>query len=121
MAAKKGVPYMEQGSEVARIMRQIDLELEAAQRGLHGFAATARHDFITARMQRGGEHILRLIEVGKHEEAQALMNADNWEIQGQEKDEETTHGGITEDKQGREVRQEEDNEGIQKDDTKTGE
>src|SRR5450759_4977531 len=73
-------------SEVARIMRQIDLELEAAHRGLHGFASTARHDFINARMQRGGERILQLIEEGKHEEAQALMNADNWEIQGREND-----------------------------------
>ena len=76
---------MEQGSEVARMMRQIDLELEAAQRGMHGFASTARHDFITARMQRGGERILHLIEEGKHEEAQALMNTDNWGIQEEKK------------------------------------
>jgi hypothetical protein len=60
---------MEQGSEVARIMRQIDLELEAAQRGLYGFASTARHDLINARMQRGGERILQLIDEGKHDEA----------------------------------------------------
>lgn len=65
-------------SEVARAMRQIDLELEAAERGLHGFAITARHDFINARMQRQGEHILRLIDEGKHEEAQLLMNSDDW-------------------------------------------
>ncbi len=83
-------------SEVARIMRQIDLELEAAERGLHGFAITARHDFINARMQRGGERILQLIEEGKHDEAQALMNADNWEIKGREKDDETAHNGIIE-------------------------
>jgi len=81
-------------SEVARLMRQIDLEREAAERGLYGFAITARHDFITARMQRGGERILQLIDEGKHEEAQALMNADNWEITGREKDEETTQNGI---------------------------
>jgi hypothetical protein len=112
---------MEQGSEVACIMRQIDLELEAAQRGLHGFAATARHDFINARMQRGGEHLLRLIDEGKHEEAQALMNADNWEIKGQEKDEETTHNERTEEKQRREGRQEEDHGEPTKDDTKTSE
>ena len=76
---------MEQGSEVARVMRQIDLELEAAHRGLHGFASTARHDLINARMQRGGERILHLIEEGKHEEAQALMNTDNWGIQEEKK------------------------------------
>ncbi|MGH2497531.1 MAG: hypothetical protein ACRDIV_22755 [Ktedonobacteraceae bacterium] len=81
---------MEQGSEVARIMRQIDLELEAAQRGMHGFASTARHDFINARMQRGGERILQLIDEGKHEEAQALMNADNWGVQEEKKDETKT-------------------------------
>ncbi len=97
-------------SEVARLMRQIDLELEAAQRGLYGFAITARHDFITARMQRGGERILQLIEEGKHDEAQALMNADNWEIKGREKDEETTQSGI-----------QEDNQGIKKDEAKTPE
>jgi hypothetical protein len=105
---------MEQGSEVARMMRQIDLELEAAQRSLYGFASTARHDFINARMQRGGERILRLIEEGRHEEAQVLMNADNWEIKGQEKDEETTRNEITEGIN-------EEKAGIKKDETKTSE
>ncbi len=34
-------------SEVARIKRQIELEYEAAQRGLYGFAAgAAKHEFI---------------------------------------------------------------------------
>ncbi len=101
---------MEQGSEVARLMRQIDLELEAAERGLHGFAMTARHDLINARMQRGGERILQLIDEGKHDEAQALMNSDTWEIEGREKDDETTKNGI-----------QEDNIGIKKDERKTRE
>jgi hypothetical protein len=65
-------------SEVARAVRQIDLELEAAGRGLHGFAITARHDFINARMQCHGERILQLIDEDRHEEAQALMNSDDW-------------------------------------------
>ena len=65
-------------SEVARVLRQIDLELEAADRALHGFAITARHDFINARMQRQGEYLLHLIEAGKHQEALALMNTDDW-------------------------------------------
>lgn len=65
-------------SEVARAMRQIDLEREAGAQGMYGFTITARHDFINARMQRNGERILQLIEEGKHEEAQALMNTDNW-------------------------------------------
>src|SRR5260370_33271142 len=93
-------------------MRQIDLELEAAQRGLHGFAITARHDLINARMQRGGERILQLIDEGKHEEAQALMNADNWEIKERENDEETTPNRITEGI-------EEDNQVIKKGEAKT--
>ncbi|MGH2497797.1 MAG: hypothetical protein ACRDIV_24100 [Ktedonobacteraceae bacterium] len=86
----------ESKSEVARLMHQIDLELEAAQRGMYGFASSARHDFINARMQRGGERILQLIEQGKHEGAQALMNADNWGMEGQAKDDVTTPDGTTE-------------------------
>ena len=39
-------------SEVARIMRQITLEYEAAQRGLTGVAyGTAQHAFITAKLE----------------------------------------------------------------------
>lgn len=39
-------------SEVARIMRQITQEYEAAQRGLTGLAyGTAQHAFITAKME----------------------------------------------------------------------
>ena len=69
---------LESKSEVARAMHQIDLEQEAADRALHGFAITARHDVINARMQRGGERILQLIEEGRHEEAQELLNSDTW-------------------------------------------
>ena len=105
---------MEQGSEVARLMRQIDLELEAAERGMRGFAITARHDAINARMQRGGERVLQLIEEGKHEEAQKLMSTDNWGIEGREKDDKTTQNGIREGI-------EEDKTGVRKDETKTGE
>jgi len=72
-------------SEVARVTHHIDLEREAAGRGLHGFAITTRHDFINARMQRDGERILHLIEQGRHEEAQALMNTDNWSMGSKQK------------------------------------
>ena len=41
-------------SEVARLMRQITEEYEAAQRGLSGVAITAAHQFITARMENIG-------------------------------------------------------------------
>ena len=72
---------MEQGSEVARTMQRIDLEMEAAERALYGYAITARHDFITARAQRGAERILRLIEQGNHAEAHALMNTEHWGVE----------------------------------------
>ena len=40
-------------SDVARLLRQIDLEYEAAKQGLTGLAfGTARHDFINARMEQ---------------------------------------------------------------------
>ncbi|HEU0000633.1 MAG TPA: hypothetical protein VFQ36_07030 [Ktedonobacteraceae bacterium] len=66
--------------EVARFREQQALEEEAARLALSGYAITARHDFITARMQRGGERILQLIEQGKHEETQVLMNSENWGV-----------------------------------------
>jgi hypothetical protein len=52
-------------SEVARLLEQISAEYEAAQRGLKGFAyGSAKHDFITARMENVG----RL-----HDELQAIV------------------------------------------------
>lgn len=65
-------------SEVAYFRQQQALREEAAQLGLSGFAITATHESITARMQRYGERALRLIEEGKHEEALAILNTDNW-------------------------------------------
>ena len=38
-------------SEVARLMQQIELEYQAAQRALESFAMTAKHDFITKRLE----------------------------------------------------------------------
>ena len=67
-------------SEIARFREQQALEEEAMRLGFSGFAITARHDFIAARMQRGGERILQLIAEGKHDEAQVLMNSENWGI-----------------------------------------
>jgi hypothetical protein len=65
-------------SEVAYFRQQQALRDEAAQLGLTGFAITASHESITARMQRSAEHILRLIDEGKHEEAKAMLNTDYW-------------------------------------------
>ncbi len=72
-------------SEVASLMQRIDLEREAAQQGLTGLAyGIARHDFITARMERGAERILLLIQEGKLAEAIALMETETWSIDGEE-------------------------------------
>jgi hypothetical protein len=68
-------------SEIARFREQQALEEEAARLSLSGFATTARHDIITAKMQQGGERILQLIAEGKHDEAQVLMNSENWGIE----------------------------------------
>lgn len=41
----------ENHSQVARLMQQIGLEYEAAQRGLVGTAIVANHEFISRRME----------------------------------------------------------------------
>jgi hypothetical protein len=47
---------MESKSEVARVMRQIELEYQAAQLGLYGLAyGTAKHEFITNKMEQMGK------------------------------------------------------------------
>jgi hypothetical protein len=74
----------ENGSDIARLRRRIALEEEAAQRGLTGLAIVASHEIITARMERGAERILQLIEEGKHAEAVALMNTETWGIEEEE-------------------------------------
>ncbi len=65
-------------SEVAYFRQQQALRDEAAQLGLSGFAITASHESITARMQRSAERILSLIDEGKHEEAKAMLNSEYW-------------------------------------------
>jgi hypothetical protein len=76
----KGINSMdalESKSEVARLMQQIELEYEAAQRGLYGFAAgAAKHEFITARMETMGRYHEQLITlVGEKEATRALAEA----------------------------------------------
>ncbi|MFL5626446.1 MAG: hypothetical protein ACJ788_12715 [Ktedonobacteraceae bacterium] len=39
-------------SEVARLLRQIELEYEAAKRGLEEYAVISRHAFISARYEK---------------------------------------------------------------------
>ena len=46
----------DQRSEVARLLSQISIEYEAAQRGLKGLSyGISQHDFITARMENMGQ------------------------------------------------------------------
>ncbi len=63
----------ENTGEVARLLRQIDLEYEAAQRGLNGLAAVARHQFITARMEAIERFQSALQEIVGEQEAARLL------------------------------------------------
>ncbi|MGH2493971.1 MAG: hypothetical protein ACRDIV_04640 [Ktedonobacteraceae bacterium] len=67
----------ESKSEVARIKRQIELEYEAAQRAMYGFAVgAAKHEFITARMEHMGRCHEQLVTlVGEREATKALAQA----------------------------------------------
>ncbi|HLJ36264.1 MAG TPA: hypothetical protein VKU38_21580 [Ktedonobacteraceae bacterium] len=65
---------------IARFRQQQALEEEAAQLGLYGTAMVASHAMITARMERGADYILRLIEIGKLDEAKRLMDEGTWDI-----------------------------------------
>ncbi|GAC1560348.1 MAG: hypothetical protein NVS4B1_11820 [Ktedonobacteraceae bacterium] len=54
----------EQCSEVARLLSQISAEYEAAQNGMTGLAyGSAKHDFITARMENMGQIHLQLHDI----------------------------------------------------------
>lgn len=68
---------LESKSDVARLMRQIELEYEAAQRGMYGFAGGAgKHEFITAKMENMGRCHEKLITlVGEKEATRALARA----------------------------------------------
>ena len=64
---------MEHGSEIARLRRQIELEYTAAQRGLQGLAITARHEFITARMENIGTCHESLKELVGEQQASVIL------------------------------------------------
>ncbi len=63
-------------SEVARLLRQIDLEYQAAKWGLAGLASgTSQHHFITAHMENMGKTFETLTDlVGSPEEAIKIVN-----------------------------------------------
>ena len=61
-------------SEVARLMEQISLEYQAAQRGLSGLAyGIAQHQFITARMENMCDIHEELQELIGRQEATKLV------------------------------------------------
>ncbi len=66
-------------SEIAEFRQQQAMQEEAALLGLYGPASgVSRHEVINARMERGADYILGLIQAGKHEKAEALMKAKTW-------------------------------------------
>jgi len=61
-------------SEVARVLQQITLEFEAAQRGLAGLAfGTAQHAFINAKMARATQYQGQLAQLVAEQQATRLM------------------------------------------------
>lgn len=61
-------------SEVAQIMAQIQSEYESSKRGLAGLATgTARHEFITARMERIGQLHNNLRDLVGEQDATGLL------------------------------------------------
>jgi len=68
-------------SEIAGFRHQQALQEQAAQQGLNGFAAVASHETITARMDRGAERLLKLLQEGKHKEVAILMETPTWGLE----------------------------------------
>jgi hypothetical protein len=69
-------PLMDkQKSEVAQLLQQISLEYEAATRGLTGLSAgSAKHSFITARLEQIGVYHEQLVSlVGEAQATQLLI------------------------------------------------
>jgi len=73
-------------SEIAHIRAQIHLEYASSQAGLSGLAAgTARHEFITAKMERLAGLHTELIELVGEEEAISIIANTIWTPQEQQK------------------------------------
>ncbi len=68
-------------SAIARFREQQTLQEAAAKQALYGPAITARHAFITARMEQAADRLLRLCEEGKHKEAITLMETPTWGLE----------------------------------------
>ena len=63
-----------QKSELAQLLQQISLEYEAATRGLTGLSAgSAKHSFITARLEQIGVYHERLVSMVGEVQATQLV------------------------------------------------
>jgi len=60
-------------SEVARLMQQIEIECQAAKRGLEGLAIVASHDSINARMEKLWDYRQELAQEVGEQEATKIM------------------------------------------------
>ncbi len=66
--------HAEMRSEVAELLAQIQAEYISGIRGFSGFASgTARHDFVTARMERMGQFHKDLCDLVGENDAIALV------------------------------------------------
>ena len=68
-------------SEIAHFRQNQALQEQAAQQALHGFASVATHASINARMQRGADYLLTLLEAGKYEDVIQLMETKSWGLE----------------------------------------
>ncbi len=81
-------------SEIARFRQKQALQEQAAQRGLSDFASVANHASINARMQRGADYLLTLLDAGKYEKVIQLMETRTWGIEEEEDGGKKTHHGF---------------------------
>ena len=77
-------------SDIAKFRQEQALQEQSAQQALHGFASIANHASINARMQRGADYLLTLLDAGKYEEVIQLMETKTWGIE--EEGKEIHHG-----------------------------
>ena len=71
---QKEVFMNKQKSEVAQLLQQISLEYEAATRGLTGLSAgSAKHSFITARLEQIGVYHEQLVSLVGEVQATQLV------------------------------------------------
>ena len=68
-------------SEVAKFRQDQALQEQSAQQALYGLASVANHASINARMQRGADYLLTLLDAGKYEEVAHLMETTAWALE----------------------------------------